>query len=327
MSKTRRFLKIGFLLGLLAAIVLIWVNRLPLYDWYRLRGYSPPAQISQIASETTMTAYARHMFYVNKPLLEDRSEFNNSCPISGGEQTIILGCYHAPETGIYIFKVEDPKLDGVAQVTAAHETLHAIYGRLSANQKSKINSLLEDFYQHHVKDKRLISTINAYKKSEPNDVVNEMHSIFGTEVSQLTPVLETYYKQYFTNRQKVVNFANQYQAAFTQRHDKIKEYDTQLQSLIQQIDTLRTSLASQLGAIEAQKAQMQSLLAAGKKQEYNSQVTSFNAKVVHYNQDAATTRLLIVQYNQLVIDRNAIALEENQLSKAINSQPSNISGQ
>ncbi len=83
--------------------------------------------------------------------------------------------------------------------------LHAAYNRLNSADKSRIDNSLQKYYQHTLTDQRIKNIIAAYKKTEPNDLVNEMHSIFGTEVAELPPELETYYKQYFSNRSVVVN--------------------------------------------------------------------------------------------------------------------------
>src|ERR1700741_2054773 len=122
------------LIVLILVLLLIggtWLKRNAVYDWIRLRNYQVPSQIVQLATDTSMTPSATHLFYVNRPAIQDKNEFNQSCPNNGGERTIILGCYHGHQTGIFLYTVSDPQLNGVMQVTAAHEALHALYERLS----------------------------------------------------------------------------------------------------------------------------------------------------------------------------------------------------
>jgi len=286
-------------------------------DWWRLRSYHAPATVAQLADQTTMTPYARKVFYVNAPVIADKTSFSHNCPNNGGEKTVILGCYHSDQAGIYILGVTDSRLDGVEQVTAAHEALHAAYDRLSTSKRHQVDAMLQDYYQHDLKDERLLATIAAYKKSEPHDVVNEMHSVFGTEAAQLPAPLEQYYRQYFSNRSQIVALAQQYQAVFTSRQAQVKADDEQLQNLKQQIETAEADLQAQQAAITAQQAALLQARNSGQTATYNAGVPAYNRLVDSYNNQLQSVRTMIAQYNQLVATRNAIALEENQLANEL----------
>ncbi len=120
------------LLGAAVAGAIIFVaigaitKRDAIYDWWRLHDYAPPAAAVQFADDTTMTAKARTLFYINHPKLEQSVAFNGECP-NNSEKAIVLGCYHPNQNGIFLFMVNDKTLSGVEQVTAAHEMLHAAY--------------------------------------------------------------------------------------------------------------------------------------------------------------------------------------------------------
>ncbi|HET7059979.1 MAG TPA: hypothetical protein VFH99_01520 [Candidatus Saccharimonadales bacterium] len=308
----------GLVLGI-AAVGLLVTNRQSISDWWRLRGYQPPAAVQQLASQTTMTPYARHLFYLNKPeVLSAVDSFRQHCPEN--EDTIVLGCYHPVENGIYIYNVKDPELQGVSQVTAAHEDLHAIYGRLSGTEKRRVNGLLEDYYQHGLTDQRVKDEIKLYQKDEPTAVLDEMHSTFGTEVAGLPPALETYYKQYFTNRAAIVNYSRQYEQAFSARQGKISQDDQQLAAMKTQIDAQQSALQAQQDQLSAAQSQLKALLAAGQTGEYNARIPAYNAQVNDYNSGVAALKSLINQYNQLVAARNAIASELTTLDKALDTR-------
>jgi len=318
MRPLRRIVQTAVLLAVLGAGVLAVSNHQNIYDWARLRSYSAPAAVSQIATDDTMTAKARRIFYVNRPALTaDKTYFNQQC--GNKEQTIILGCYHGNQRGIYVYAVSDARLAGVEQVTSAHEMLHAAYDRLSREERTRINGLLEDFYQNDLQDKRIKDTIDLYKKIEPNDVVNEMHSVFGTEVANLSPALETYYQQYFTTRSKVAQYAATYQNEFTSREAQIAADDAKLAEMKKQIDSSQTTLDQKYQALVAQKteldAQRNHNIAA-----YNAGVEPYNNAVASYNAAVVALKNLIAQYNALVDERNAIAVQETQLGQALNSQ-------
>ncbi len=315
-----------FLILWLALLGWAALNRQNLIDWWRLQNYHVPAAIATLASEDTLTDYARKIFYVNRPAIDDKTTFSTSeaCPNNGGEQTIVLGCYRGGQGGIFVLEVDDPRLDGVQQVTAAHEMLHAAYDRLGSEEKQKINAMLLDYYQHDLHDERILRTIEAYKKSEPKDVVNEMHSIFGTEVAQLPRGLEDYYRRYFTQRSRVAAYAAQYQSAFTSRRTLIAQYDSELASLKSQIDTGEADLKSKRQDIDDQQNSLMSQKNNNDVTAYNAGVPVFNALVDTYNREVQSVQNLIAQYNQLVANRNAVVLEQDQLSTELNSKETQI---
>jgi len=307
------------LLALLAFPFVIYFNAQALTDWWQLRGYTPPPTVTSLAGQDAMTAYSKHVFYVNHPNIESSSvQFRKDC--SENEQTIVLGCYHSDQRGIYIYDVQEPRLAGVEQVTAAHEMLHAAYDRLSGKDKSDVDSMLMDYYKTGLQDQRIKDTIDAYKKTEPNDLVNEMHSIFGTEVANLPTPLEKYYEKYFTNRQVVASFAASYQGEFTSRQDQIKADDAQLDQMKSRIDSQENTLNAQLAQINSDRQRLDSLRSSGQVAQYNAGVTPFNAEVRSYNNGVAALRSDIDAYNQLVQARNAIAQELTSLDKALDTR-------
>lgn len=289
-------------------------------DWWRLRGYAPPASVSMLATQDTMTTYAKHLFYLNRPNIAMGTAFNTNCP-SGGEKTIVLGCYIGDENGIYVYDVTDQRLKGVEEVTAAHEMLHAAYQRLSTQDRNKVDTMLQNYYDHDLHDQRIIDTISAYKKSEPHDVVNEMHSVFGTEIATLPGPLENYYTQYFTNRQAVTTFAAAYQSEFSSRQAAIKLYDSQLVQIKSSVDANNHALALQKAKIDAEANSLSASRSNGDINGYNSGVDDYNNLVNSYKALAAMTQKLIDQYNSLVSKRNAIVLQEQQLTQAITAHP------
>jgi hypothetical protein len=309
----------------LALLGLLFVNRQNLYDWLRLHNYHAPAVVAQLASQDTMTPYAKKVFYVNHPSLEDKAGFFKDCPAgSSAEQTIVLGCYHAGQMGIFLQDVNNPSLDGVEQVTAAHEMLHAAYDRLSPSDQSKVNAMLEDYYNNGLADQRIKDTIEAYKKTEPSDVINEMHSVFGSEAANLPAPLEQYYRRYFTNRQQVAAFAAQYQSAFTSRQATVAQDDAKLAQLKSRIDAGETDLKTKQVQISDSQSRLMALRGSGDTAGYNAGVPAYNALVDAYNSEVQQVRGLIAQYNELVSERNAIAFQENQLVQSLSSQPDTI---
>lgn len=302
----------------LMAVALILVNSRAIIDYAKLYNYTPPIEIAELADQTMMTDKARKLFYVNHPQVADRGSFNGACN-NRGERTIVLGCYHSVDRGIFLFEVSDPRLNGVKQVTAAHEMLHAAYDRLSSGDRERMDALLREFYNQKVQDKRIQDTIAAYEQSEPDDITNEMHSIFATEISDLTPELETYYADFFQDRKKVVGYAANYQQEFSRRQDQVRIYDLQLLKLKDTIDTNTARLSDNEAEITSLQRQMEADRSSGNVEEYNARVPVFNNRVDRYNALIRSTQGSIAEYNRLVAERNVLALEIRGLSQSINS--------
>jgi hypothetical protein len=306
------------LLGLAAA------NRQNIIDWWQLRHYQAPAAVAQLAAQDTMTAYARKIFYVNHAAIDSKETFVQQCPSNRREQTIVLGCYHSNQDGIFLLSVTDPRLNGVEQVTAAHEMLHGAYDRLDSSEKNQVDAMLLDYYHHDLHDQRILSTIASYRKTEPNDVINEMHSVFGTEVASLPTGLEQYYGRYFANRSQIAAYGAQYETEFTSRQATVGQDDAQLASLKQQIDAIETDLKSKQAVINGRQSALNALRSGGDVNGYNAGVPGYNAIIDAYNAEVVQLRNLINQYNELVVSRNAVALEEDQLAKELTSDTATI---
>jgi hypothetical protein len=310
---------LALLLLLVAGIVLAALNQQQLEDWWRLRGYQPPAEVVQLADQDTMNAYTRHLFYLNEPQLPSTvASFRQHCPEN--KDTIVLGCYHPGQNGIFIYKVQDPALGGIQQVTAAHEVLHAVYARLSNGDRTKLDAELENFYQHGLSDPRVLAEVKLYQQTEPTDVMDEMSCTFGTEVAKLPPLLEAYYSHYFTKRAAIVAYEQRYEGAFTSRQNVINADDQQLSAVKQQITAQQAALSYQLTQINADRSHIEGLLSAGQTSAYNAAVPGYNNEIRIYNAGVDSLRGVVTNYNQLVIARNQIAGQLTTLDSAIDTR-------
>lgn len=321
--RKRAWFMLGIIILLIIACVIALSLRQNIYDWFALRNYTPSTTVAQLATQDTMTAYARKVFYVNHPDIDDKTAFAPVCP-NGTEQTVVLGCYHPNQAGIYLLQVSNPQLNGVEQVTAAHETLHAIYGRLSNAKRKQVDNWLLDYYHHGLTNQTVEAQIASYRKTEPTQVVNEMHSLFGTEIGNLPPQLEQYYSQYFTDRSTVVQYFNDYEGAFSSRQQVINQDDQQLDSLKGQINSDESDLTSRQTIINAEQTTLTNERNSGNILAYNTGVPAYNSLVDQYNAEVKTVQSLINQYNQIVATRNALALEEQQLVQDLSTHAAPI---
>jgi len=291
-------------------------QRQSIYDWWVLRSYTPPAAIEKLATDTDMTEKAKTIFYVAKPELKAKDEFRGSC--ESAEKTIVLGCYKTG-SGIYVYDVTDARLNGVQQVTAAHEMLHAAYERLSRDEKQRVNELTSQEYAK-LTDERIRKNVEAYRTRDASVVPNELHSIIATEVLTVSSELETYYKQYFNDRSKIVAFSVQYESEFSKRTAAVEAYDVQLAKLKLDINALNDSLAAKGKVIDAESNRLDALLAANKIAEYNSGIPGYKKLVTAYNSDVSKLKSTIATYNSIVGERNLVVEDEQELFDAIDTR-------
>ncbi len=316
MKSLKRLAGVIISLTIIALPFVIWQQRLAIQDWYRLRNYTPPANVAALADATTMNNSARRIFYINHPQIADKTEFNAAC---SQEASIVLGCYIS-NNGIYLYNITDARLKGVMEVTAAHEMLHAAYERLSDAERARVDGMIAEALKS-VTNQRLLDTIAKYRAQDPSVIPNELHSILGTEQRNLPPKLETYYQRYFTNRATVVAFSEHYEGEFSSRQAQVEAYDKQLETLKQQIETKKNQLSNSYNSLNSEKSRLESLKNSGDIATYNQNVPGFNAQVGSYNSLVNQVDQLINSYNSTVIARNNIALEEQGLAQAIDSRP------
>lgn len=254
---------INFALSALLAIVAIWllVNRQYVYDQITVWQFKPGNGVVQLVDRAGMSDKGKFYYLAGQPKLDGTQNFNQECT-TVESSTSILGCY--TNSKIYIYNVTDPRLDGIREVTAAHEALHAAYQRLSTSEKAKVNKLLEAEYIKLESKPELKSRMAFYDRTEPSERYNELHSIVGTEIAKISPELETYYKRYFVDRQKVVKLNADYSSVF-------KELDNKRSNLISQINEISAKIASDTD-------------------QYNDEVVALNTDIKTFNNKTFSSR-------------------------------------
>lgn len=315
---------------LLLSLVLLgfagWLllNRQFVLDQLSLLNYRPDPGVSALAASDTMTPSGQRYFFVSRPKIESRDQFNQNCT-GGSEQTIILGCYVGQR--IYIFNVTDPRLPGVKEVTAAHEMLHASYDRLSSSERQRVDAMILEQVRQ-ISDKRILALIASYQQSEPTQLVNEMHSIFATEVRNLTPQLEQYYARYFGDRAKVVAYSEGYEKVFN-------DLRAQQNQLLAEMNQLNLEIKNRSDALNAQISQLNADIAAfnqkarrsggfASQDEFNRERSALAARqqVLQAERDAING--LIAQFNAKREQLLALNVQAQSLNQSLSSTPQNV---
>lgn len=318
----KKVLSYLLVLAVLGGVALgFWRSR-DIMDYVALRDYQPSAVVEKLADDTTMNDKTRKVFYVNRPQLDDKQSFSTNCPKR--EETIVLGCY-VHNGGIYLLDVTDSRLSGVVQVTAAHELLHAMYERLSKKERADVDTMTADFFATLDND-RIRKNIENYRKNDPSVVPNELHSILATEVRNLSPELENYYKRYFNDRLSIVSYSEKYEKTFNDIEAQVAQISAQLIGIKNELDQIDKQIESLSGQIDVRRSQMDSLLSTGRTEDYNSQVDSFNADVNRYNNLVKQRQTKTNQYNELVEEHNNLATVEANLINSLKTDVKPMQG-
>lgn len=310
--------KLFYLVSLLLATILVivsYVFRYEIHDWYVLRSYEPPAEVEILADRTGMSDKGRQLFYVHDPQILAAEEFNTACP--DREASVVLGCYDGRY--VYVFDVTNQKLDGVREITAAHEMLHAVYARLNESDKQELISWL-NVAKADISNQRIKNVISSYKDLNIDDLNNELHSIIGTEVRDLPEFLEDHYGQYFSDRLKLIDISERYESVFTEIQSQIKDYDDQLAGLSLNIRLKERNLEIEAEQLNGLRQRLEVHLQNNQTNDYNQLVPIYNNAVNNYNSLVASLKASINQYNQIVSLRNQLGVEQNDLVKSIDSR-------
>ena len=252
----------GFLLSLVlvGGAIFAFLNYQLIVDNVVASQYEQSAGVAKLVEEVQFSERGDFLFRATQAKLDDPNSFNRHCQ-KKDKQSIVLGCYLGPQQ-IYIYDVNDNRLNGVKQVTAAHEMLHAAYDRLTISDRKKINRQIEAALPSVLQSSTdLAERLKIYEKTEPGERYNELHSILGSEAEQLPYELENYYKQYFKDRRIITAFATAYGKVF---NDLKKNQD---------------ALVAELGALNAEISALS--------QDYNSRLESLNGDIDSFNARAS----------------------------------------
>jgi len=218
--------------------------------------FEPDATVAGFAERTAMSTRGRALYYASHPSVEPTTGFNELCGY-GASDEIVLGCYTGRD--IYISDVDNPDLDGIRDVTAAHEMLHAAWDRLDDAERSDLGAQLEAAYETLPEGGTVAERLELYRTGGLGERVNELHSILGTEAVDLPPDLEAHYAQYFTDRSVVVGLNARYEAVFTDLENRITD-------LVARIEASYVDLTAR---VEANNAEYDAL---------NAEIDAFNSR-------------------------------------------------
>ena len=298
------------------AALMVFLNREWVHDYLRGRAYEPSAEMQRIRNDLALTERGEFLFNAAQPELNDKDEFNGHCRSEANMEIAVLGCYMS--NNIYIYNIEDEELDGIRELTAAHELLHAVFARMSEAEKNELKGTLEQVYDDN--EEILERDLGTYDTTERFE---ELYVRAGTEVADLPDNLEKHYGEIFRDQDKIVSFYNQYIKVF-------RQIEKDMEALKQEMEEIEAT-------IEAKKA------------EYSQRIEALNARIEEFNNCADTegcfesealfearraaliaeqetlealyneTNALVDQYNLKVAEYNENVLHNEKLNQVVNS--------
>ena len=232
-------------------------NRQYIADQVVVWNYTSSADIDGYIARSTMTEKGAFLFTASAPEIVAGEVFDEVCG-SGEEGTGVLGCYLPRTKTITLYDVTDDRLDGIEDVVASHEMLHAAWDRMSPQEQSALLPLLETEAAALAGDAAFVARMELYDRTEPGERGNELHSIIGTEYAAISPELEAYYADFFDNRAALVALHTTSNAVFV-------DLEAKSAALVAELDALRTGIEADYDAYNAGYDQL------------NRDITDFNA--------------------------------------------------
>lgn len=248
-TKKRKILKYISLAVVILLAVTAVLNRVVVADFVRGIFYQPSAEEIAIRENLKLTNKGLRIFNASYPSLNSKDDFNENC-VSYDESVYVLGCYTGKQ--IYVYNIANSDLEGIRELTMAHELLHAVYERMPSDEKNRINQLLEGVYNDN---KELLGAeLSSYSDADKYD---ELHARIGTEIADLPGELEKHYAEIFRDRDLVAAYYDSYITPF-------RELEAKREKLKAELETLEGEIMS-------------------KTSEYETRVEAHNAEVKEFN--------------------------------------------
>ena len=222
---------------LIALVIIAFAHRGTIRDHFLASTFEASEDVFTLTEGLHLTAAGERIFLASQPELGPPEDFNRWCSgVEHSEHSHVLGCFSHSE--IYLFDVTDERLDGIVEVTAAHELLHAAYARMSPREQDELGTALNAEYERIVQaSPRLAERMSVYDDLSSRAFTNELHSILGTEVMVLSDALEEHYAQWFQDRRQIVQLHERVSTVFSDLQARAHAVSDEMSQLRENIET------------------------------------------------------------------------------------------
>lgn len=273
-------------IGTIVGLVLIAISPIPNFVSVQVSEANATPAIKDIGEHSGFNLKGKLLFFRANPELVNADVLDSNCP-NDSETSIEFGCYLPAQNKIYILEVPDAKYKQVEYTTAAHETLHAAWHKLTDTERGEVAAQLKTLYDDKTNptSAKLTDELKSYGSDEAV-IYSELHSFLGSEydVSQVNQQLSTYYSKYFDNQTVPATANDQFNSAI----------DTEIANLDAQYNQL-DSINSNADTYKAQH--LDNIQAAMRRADYYGDTYSYNQNVDAYNHNLVYYNSLVDQFN------------------------------
>ena len=298
----------SFIILLCAFVAIFLIDYSVISDRISALSYSPSPELEELTQEIAPTSEGQLILASTHPALQNAADFRNSCPVEIVSSGSVLGCYG--DNRIYVYDIEREELDGIVQSTLAHELLHAVWDRLSAQERNELTIALDQFYGDHQDE--LSEYLESY---DATYFYNELHSLVGTwYASTGIEVLDRHYDKYFTDRSRIASFFEAYHSTFQELSQSLTQLYTTIEANQSQLNDLTTNYSDAVSELNAAIADFNTRASSGAftsveafEAERNTLIAQQEALENLRLQIVAlidTTNSLITEYNEKLIYAN-----------------------
>ena len=316
---------VGFLvfLAVLVVGVAAFMHRQDIQDHFRAAGFDPSPRTVEVMQELHLTSTGERVFLASRPTVDGSQLFNEQCAdVDHSEQGHVLGCFTGDR--IHLFDVPDERVQGIVEVTAAHEVLHAAYARMSESDRAALaERLTTAFDVLSVEHPELAERMAVYDHLSKAAFANELHSVLGTEVQDLPDWLEAHYAQWFSDRGALVDHFDAYHAVFIELRDQAEALEAEMTAL--RSDVEQRNVAYDL-AVEQFNADTADFRARNDNFEFSENPGEFErvrgeleARRAQLQATLDALQADIDRYNALRDDLTALSQVSSELEQQLNS--------
>ena len=259
-------------------------------DFWRGLFYKPTSEVANIQDKLGLTEHGEFLFKASQPILSESEEFNDKCRFEQDGGDAIVGCY--TDKNIYVYNIKNQELDGIRECTMAHELLHAVWDRMSDNERESYYEPLSQVLKQN--GEYLEEELEIYDETAKRE---ELYVRAGTEIKNLPDDLEKHFATIFKDQDKVVSFYDKYISVFR-------------------------NLQAELDALEAEMNEIKSQINT-KEEDYKKRAEQLNASIAEFNSCAETAGCFVsewtfaVQRNRLIAEQQALQALYDEISKLI----------
>lgn len=285
-------------------------------DRYVIWTEPTPPELAAYADATGMSEEGRTIYLAQTPQFDTPEDLATDCLV---DEEIVLGCYTGSD--IYIFDVDDDRLAGTNEVTAAHEMLHAAYDRLTGPERDQVDELADAVLQALPADDELRDTLDSYPASQRAD---ELHSRLGTEVEALPVALEQHYRRYFDDRSKVLALEASSTALLEQTQARIDELDAQAAELDASLAVRQPAWEADSSAIDADIVAFNDRASTpggfATNASFNAAKAALEARIAANEAERLAINAEVDRYNTIVAELNSLGETSNDLYASLDSR-------